>query len=148
MSQSAGFENANGRLSKKAHSDILSQVGAITDEIESIQMEKLDKVSHEELKNDRYMAKLNLTRQENKHRFLQAERQDERMDATTIHQCLQEVKDAEIHLREVETKMHESSAKTHAEEATLLRLKIEYHQLMALLFDIPIATVLPIIISR
>ncbi|KAG1868504.1 hypothetical protein F4604DRAFT_1927379 [Suillus subluteus] len=62
MSQSAGSKNVKGRLLKKARSDILSQVGAITNKIRSIQSEKLDKVSREELKNDCYMAKLNLTR--------------------------------------------------------------------------------------
>jgi hypothetical protein len=109
---------------------MMSQVDAITDEIGSIKSERLDKVSREELKNDRYMAKLNLTRQENEHRFLHAERMDERMDAATVHQRSQEAKDAEIRLREAETKMHESSARAHAEEAALLRLKIEYRQLM------------------
>ncbi|KAG1880724.1 hypothetical protein C8R48DRAFT_767502 [Suillus tomentosus] len=128
-SQSAGSEKGKGRPSKKACSDILSQVGAITDEIRSIKSEKLSQVSREELKNDRYMAKLNLTRQENEHRFLQAERQDERMDAATVHQRSQEAKDTEIRLREAEARMHESSAKAHAEEAALLRLKIQYRQL-------------------
>ncbi|KAG2051260.1 hypothetical protein BDR06DRAFT_973966 [Suillus hirtellus] len=86
---------------------------------------------NEELKNDWYMAKLNLTRQENKHQFLQVECQDEWMLPPSIN----------IHKR-----THESSAKVHAEEAALLRLKIQYCQLTALLFDILIATLLPIII--
>ncbi|KAG1720151.1 hypothetical protein EDB19DRAFT_1918180 [Suillus lakei] len=121
-SQPAGSNNAKGRPSKKACSDILSQVDAITDEIGSIRSERLDKVSRKELKNDCYMVKLNLTQQENEHWFLQAERQDECMDAATVHQCSQEAKDAEIRL-------HEAEARAHAEEAALLRLKIEYRQL-------------------
>lgn len=128
-SQSTGSEKGKGRPSKKARSDILSQVGAITNKIGSIKLEKLSQVSRKELKNDHYMAKLNLTRQENKHRFLQAERQDEHMDAATVYQCSQEAKDTEIRLREVEARMHESSAKAHAEEAALLCLKIQYRQL-------------------
>ncbi|KAG2053211.1 hypothetical protein BDR06DRAFT_1054557 [Suillus hirtellus] len=126
---SAGSEKGKGWLLKKVCSDILSQVGAITDEIGSIKSEKLSQVSHEELKNDQYMAKLNLTQQENEHRFIQAEHQDKRMDATTVHQCSQEVKDTEIHLHEAEARMHELSAKVHAEEAALLCLKIQYRQL-------------------
>lgn len=80
-------------------------------------------MSRKELKNDHYMAKLNLTRQENEHQFLHAERMDEHMDAATVHQCSQEAKDAE-------TKMHELSVRVHAEEAALLHLKIKYCQLM------------------
>ncbi|KAG1845758.1 hypothetical protein C8R48DRAFT_678037 [Suillus tomentosus] len=125
--------------------DILSQVSMITNKIGSIQSEKLDKVSCKKLKNDCYIAKHNLTRQENKHQFLQAEYQDECMNAATIHQCLQEAKDTEIYLHEVEAKVHKLLAQAHAEKAALLYLKIQYCQLTALLFDIPIATVLPII---
>ncbi|KAG1765894.1 hypothetical protein EDD22DRAFT_845154 [Suillus occidentalis] len=129
-SHSAGSNNSKWRPSKKAHSDMMSQVNTITDEIGSIKSERLDKVSHEELKNDHYMAKRNLTWQENKHQFLHAECMDECMDAATIHQRSQEAKDAEIHLHKAEMKMHESSARTHAEEAALLCLKIEDRQLM------------------
>ncbi|KAG2148676.1 uncharacterized protein EDB93DRAFT_1250111 [Suillus bovinus] len=128
-SQSASSEKNMGRPSKKARSDILNQVGAITNKIGSIHSKKLSKVSHEELKNNCYMAKLNLTRQENEHWFLQAERQDECMDAATVHQCSQEAKDTEIRLCIAEARMHESLAKVHAEEAALLHLKIQYHQL-------------------
>jgi len=128
-SQSAASDKGKGRQSKKPRSNMLTQVDAINDEIGSIQSERLDKVSHDELKNDRYMAKLNLTRQENEHRFLHAERLDERMDAATVHQRSQEAKDVQIRLCEAETKRHESSAKAHVEEAVLMRLKIEYLQL-------------------
>ncbi|KAG2356705.1 hypothetical protein BDR07DRAFT_1491560 [Suillus spraguei] len=98
-----------GRPSKKAGSDILSQVNLLNDEIESMQSERLDK--------------------ENEHKFLQAECQDEHQDATIVHQCSQEAKGTEIRLHEAEAKMHESLAKAHAEEAALLHLKIQFHQL-------------------
>lgn len=129
-SHSAGSDNSKWRPLKKAHSDMMSQVDTITDEIRSIKSERLNKVSRKELKNDCYMTKLNLTWQESEHRFLHAERMNECMDAATIHQHLQEVKDAEFRLCEVETKMHESSARAHAEEAALLHLKIKYRQFM------------------
>ncbi|KAG1773600.1 hypothetical protein EV702DRAFT_1200917 [Suillus placidus] len=108
-SQSIASDKGKGRPSKKARSDMLSQVNIINDEIGSIQSERLDK--------------------DNEHWFLTAEHQDECMDATTVHQCSQEAKGIEIHLCEAETKKYESLAKAHAEEAALLRLKIEYRQL-------------------
>jgi len=54
----------------------------------------------------------------------------ERMDAAAVHQHTQEAKDKEISLCEAEAKMHKSSRKATAEEVALLRLKIEYHQLI------------------
>jgi hypothetical protein len=61
-SHSVGSDNSKWRPSKKkAHSDIMSQVDAITDEIRSIKSERLDKVSREQLKNNCYVVKLNLT---------------------------------------------------------------------------------------
>ncbi|KAG2741855.1 hypothetical protein P692DRAFT_20822065 [Suillus brevipes Sb2] len=129
MSQSAASEG-KGRKSKKARSGVLSQVNLINDEISSLQSDRSDKVSRAELKNDRYMAKLNLARQKNEHRFLTAERMQERIDAAAVHQRLQEEKDAEIRLCEAQSKKLELAMKAHAEEAALLRVKMEYHQMM------------------
>ncbi|KAG1888048.1 hypothetical protein F4604DRAFT_1915942 [Suillus subluteus] len=108
-SQSAASDKGKGRPSKKAQSDMLSQVDIINDEIRSIQSERLNK--------------------ENEHQFLHTEHQDEHMDAATIHQRSQEAKGIEIRLCEAKTKKHELPVKAHAKEAALLRLKIEYCQL-------------------
>jgi hypothetical protein len=98
----------------------------LTDGIESTQS---DRVAREELKNEHYMAKFNFARQMEEHRFLCEERAYERTEANVIHQRAQELKDSEIHLHEAETKMHDTLAHVHAEEAATLRLKIEFARL-------------------
>ncbi|KAG1822694.1 uncharacterized protein BJ212DRAFT_1296684 [Suillus subaureus] len=61
MTQSVAPEKGNERPLEKTYSEILSQVGLINDEIENLQSDRLDKASCEELKNNHYIAKLNLT---------------------------------------------------------------------------------------
>ncbi|KAG2744445.1 hypothetical protein P692DRAFT_201869294 [Suillus brevipes Sb2] len=127
---SSSNSKGKGRQVKKQRSDLQSQaqsqMEALTDGIESAQS---DRVAREELKNERYMAKFNFARQTEEHRFLREERAYERTEANVIHQRAQELKDSEIRLREAETKMHDTLAHAHAEEAATLRLKIEFARL-------------------
>lgn len=83
----------------------------------------------EELKNERYMLKYNLARQVSEHRFLKTEHADECVEAAAAHQRSLEGKASEIRLCEAEAKMHDALAHAHAEEATMLRLKIELARL-------------------
>ncbi|KAG2118614.1 hypothetical protein DEU56DRAFT_918774 [Suillus clintonianus] len=114
------------RRVKKQRSDIQSQVDTYKDEIEKVQ---LDRVSRDELKNERYMVKYNIARQLNKHKYLEAERTGGYAEAAVAHQRSQEAKDAEIRLREAEIKVHDTLANVHAEEAATLCLKIELARL-------------------
>ncbi|KAG1841414.1 hypothetical protein DFJ58DRAFT_732430 [Suillus subalutaceus] len=114
------------KQTKKARSDIQSQVDFLKDEIENAQS---DRITREELKNERYLVKYNLARQVNEHKFLKSERADEHVEAAAAHQRSLEAKNSEIRLREAETKMHDALAHAHAEEAATLRLKIEYARL-------------------
>jgi len=88
-----------------------------------------DKISWEELKNERYMVKYNLAWQVNEHKFLKHERVDDYAEAAAVHICGLEAKNSEIRLCEAEAKMHNALAHAHKEEATTLRLKIEYARL-------------------
>ncbi|KAG2053165.1 hypothetical protein BDR06DRAFT_972419 [Suillus hirtellus] len=92
---------------------------------------QLDWITQGELKNEHYMAKYNLARQVNEHKFLRKECVHCDKEAVTTHQRSQEVKDMEIHLHFAEAKMHAALAHAHAEEARALQLKIEYQCLMS-----------------
>ncbi|KAG2145257.1 hypothetical protein DEU56DRAFT_910377 [Suillus clintonianus] len=94
-----------------------------------IESAQSDRVVHKELKNKHYMVKFNFARQTEEHHFLHEERAYERTEANVIHQGAQEMKDSEICLCEAETKMHDTLAHAHAEEAATLHLKIEYCRL-------------------
>ncbi|KAG1838499.1 hypothetical protein F4604DRAFT_1941315 [Suillus subluteus] len=115
------------KQAKKPRSDIQSRVELLNDEIENAQS---DRITREELKNERYMAKYNLARQVNEHKYLKTERADDHAEAAAAHIRGLEAKNSEIRLREAETKMHDAVAHAHAEEAATLRLKIEYARLM------------------
>ncbi|KAG1847832.1 hypothetical protein DFJ58DRAFT_891157 [Suillus subalutaceus] len=123
---SASASAGKTRQGKKQRSDLQSQVDALSDEIESAQS---DRVTRDELKNERYMAKYNFARQVNEHKFLKAERADTFAEAATAHQRALEAKESEIRLREAEMKMHAALAQAHAEEAATMRLKIEFARL-------------------
>jgi hypothetical protein len=114
------------RQGKKQRSSIQDTVEKLNDEIESVQSER---VTREELKNERYMLKYNIIRQANEHKFIQAERIETHTEAAAAHKHSLEAKDSEIRLHEAETKMHDALAHAHAEEAATLRLKIEYARL-------------------
>ncbi|KIK32712.1 hypothetical protein CY34DRAFT_110879 [Suillus luteus UH-Slu-Lm8-n1] len=114
------------RQGKKQRSSIQDTVEKLNNEIESVQSER---VTWEELKNERYMFKYNIIRQANEHKFLQAERVETHAEAAAAHKRSLEAKDTEIRLREAETKMHDALALAHAEEAETLHLKIEYARL-------------------
>ncbi|KAG1835008.1 hypothetical protein DFJ58DRAFT_847470 [Suillus subalutaceus] len=129
MTSPANFASASAgktRQGKKQWSDLQSQVGALSDEIESAQ---LDCVTRDELKNKWYMAKDNFVRQVNEHKFLKAECADTFAEAATAHQRALEAKESEIRLREAEMKMHAALAQVHVEEAATMRLKIEFARL-------------------
>ncbi|KAG1888419.1 hypothetical protein F4604DRAFT_1674758 [Suillus subluteus] len=111
-----------GRQTKKPQSDLQDGLDQLNDEMESIQS---DRIIREELKNERHMAKYNFARQVNEHKFLHEECVNIDKEAAAAHQRSQEAKDSEIRLREAEAKMHVVLANAHAEEAAMLRLKIE-----------------------
>ena len=92
--------------------DIQSQLAAFNAGIESVH---LDKITALELKNERYIAKLNAHNQAEQRRMVSEQLSNERADAAIIHQRSQESKAAEIRLHEV--------------EAETLCLKIEYYKL-------------------
>ncbi|KAG1855030.1 hypothetical protein C8R48DRAFT_776435 [Suillus tomentosus] len=117
-----------GRQVKWVRSDLQGDLNRLNDEIGSVQS---DRITWGELKNERYMAKYNLARQVDEHKFLREERVHCDKEAVATHQCSQEAKDTEIHLREAEAKMHAALAHAHAEEARALQLKIEYQHLMS-----------------
>ncbi|KAG2125516.1 hypothetical protein BD769DRAFT_1736720 [Suillus cothurnatus] len=104
--------SSTGNQKKKQRSDVQSRVDMLNAEIENVQS---DKISREELKNERYMVKYNLARQVNEHKFLKHERADDYAEAAAAHIP--------------EAKMHNALAHAHKEEATTLRLKIEYARL-------------------
>ncbi|KAG2056259.1 hypothetical protein BDR06DRAFT_1006363, partial [Suillus hirtellus] len=122
-SSSAGKQ----KQAKKQCLDIQSRVDVLNNEIEKVQS---DRITREELKNERYMAKYNLARQANEHKYLKNEHADDYVEAAAAHKRSLEAKASEIRLREAEAKMHDALAHAHAEEATTLRLKIEYARIM------------------
>jgi hypothetical protein len=115
-----------GNQKKKQHLDVQSRVDMLNAEIGNVQS---DKISQEELKNERYMVKYNFARQVNEHKFLKHERADDYAEAAAAHIHGLEAKNSEIRLREAEAKMHNALVHAHKEEATTLCLKIEYARL-------------------
>jgi hypothetical protein len=113
---------------KRVRSDLQGDLNRLNDEIGSVQS---DRITRGELKNERYMAKYNLARQVNEHKFLREEHVHCDKEAVATHQRSQEAKDTEIRLRFAEAKMHAALAHAHAEEARALQLKIEYQRLMS-----------------
>ncbi|KAG0693232.1 hypothetical protein DFH29DRAFT_1007509 [Suillus ampliporus] len=93
------------RRVKKQRSDIQSQVDACNDDVERALS---DRFSREELKNERHMAKYNLARQLNEHKYLESERTDNYAEAAVAHQHSQESKNSDIRLREAEIKAHDA----------------------------------------
>ncbi|KAG2153826.1 hypothetical protein DEU56DRAFT_907307 [Suillus clintonianus] len=122
MSPANSASAGKQRRVKKQQFDIQSQVDTYNDEIEKALS---DRVSRDELKNEQYMVKYNLARQLNEHKYLEAECTGGYAEAAVAHQRSQEAKDAEIRLCEAEIKVHDTLANAHAEEAAMLRLKIE-----------------------
>jgi uncharacterized protein with NAD-binding domain and iron-sulfur cluster len=91
----------------------------VNDECESI---RSDKITIGELKNKRYIAKLNYSRQEKEHQFLREERLRENADAAVVHKHAQEAKQAEVLVNEARAKLVEA-------ESVKLRLQIELEKL-------------------
>ncbi|KAG2362354.1 hypothetical protein BDR07DRAFT_1484800 [Suillus spraguei] len=127
MTSPVNSSSVGKQKQKKQCLDVQSKVDMLNAEIENAQS---DKITQEELKNELYMVKYNLAWQVNEHKFLKHKHADDHTEAAAAHICGLEAKNSEIHLCEAEVKMHDALVHAHKEEATTLRLKIEYARLM------------------
>ncbi|KAG2046830.1 hypothetical protein BDR06DRAFT_1014381 [Suillus hirtellus] len=123
--------NSGGSLKKKARLNVQDQVGLVRDKIESLQSGAL---SCQESKHQRYLTKLGAKSEHShkmkKYKWLHDTHAHEASHTSLVHQCQQEDKDAEIHLREVDIRVHEAHLLVLDKEAETLQLKIQYHQMM------------------
>jgi hypothetical protein len=123
--------NSASSSKKKAKSDVSQQVEQVRDEIESLHSSVM---SCHEGKHQHYIAKLEAKSEHNhdlkKYDWLCATWEHEASQAAVSHQRLQEVKDAEIQLREMDIRVHQAHSKVLNKEAETLRLKIQFHQMM------------------
>ncbi|KAG1730362.1 hypothetical protein EDD22DRAFT_960738 [Suillus occidentalis] len=119
-----------GSRKKKAKSDIQEQVERVNDKIESLHS---DVASRHSFKHERFLAKLDMKKdyhwEMKKYDYLCEARAHEAMQAATSHQREQEAKDAEIHLREMDIRVHEAQALALDKEVEMWRLKIQFHQM-------------------
>ncbi|KAG1877493.1 hypothetical protein F4604DRAFT_1924135 [Suillus subluteus] len=120
-----------GAKKKKAKlSGMQDQVDTLTDEIGNI---RSDVMSLCDSKDRRFMVKLEVKsenhRNTRKYTWLHDARQHEASQAIVQHQREQENRDAEIHLREVNIRVHQAHSMVLDKEAENLCLRIQYHQL-------------------
>jgi hypothetical protein len=115
---------------KKAKSNIAQQIDHVQDEIESLHSDVRSRYDH---KQERFLAKLNTKTEHHhdtrKYEYLRSAREHEASLATTNHQREQEKKDAEIHLRETDIRVHKAHSLVLDKEAENLCLKIQFHQM-------------------
>ncbi|KAG1800091.1 hypothetical protein EV424DRAFT_1545814 [Suillus variegatus] len=123
--------SAGSSKKKKARSDVMEQVDQMKDEIQSMHS---DAMFRHDSKHQHFLAKLDTKNEHNhdikKYEWLRTNREHEASQATVSHQWLQETKDAEICLRETDIRVHEAHSLVLKKEAEILRLKIQYHQMM------------------
>ncbi|KAG2084574.1 uncharacterized protein F5147DRAFT_782433 [Suillus discolor] len=103
-------------VKKRLRMEVQEQVEMLNDNLESVHSEKLTLY---QLKNECLMVKLNANHQDKEHHFLCEERAHKCVNATLIHQWLQETKDQEICLSEADVKALEL-------ERQVMLLHIEY----------------------
>ncbi|KAG2073500.1 hypothetical protein BDR04DRAFT_1152264 [Suillus decipiens] len=91
-----------GSRKKKVKSNIQEQVKRVNDKIESLQS---DVALHHSFKHECFLVKLNMKdyhQEMKKYDYLHEARVHEAIQAAASHQCKQEAKDTEIHLREMD----------------------------------------------
>jgi len=115
-----------GGTSKKRRSVIQEQVAGIRDQFDALNkataLVQSDMVSIQELKTERYKAKMDAHSQEQDRQLLREQLRSSHDNDELSHRRSQESKETDIRL-------HEATMKAAIAEAEAMRLKIEYHKL-------------------